>query len=195
MNSRSYPALLIVTAYGIGLTRAERWSSLHQLFSALVDQQHREPVRVVDCLFSWSWKGTENDAWKHIEGMDRLKTPLSDYLYQLFNNWRKSFVALTHDFELVFERFELLGAVAHSERYTKEQLSQALSGDPRRASAWMPVGRLGWHTAHRDKLVPELQADPMRGKLINAKFARSDPEFLELSLNIFMRMAQRISWS
>jgi phosphoglycolate phosphatase-like HAD superfamily hydrolase len=119
INVRSYPAVLIFTAYALGLIRAERWNTLHQLFSALIDQQYREPVRAIDCLFLWDWKGTENEAWKQIEGRDQLRTPLSDHLLELFTNWGTGFAALTPDFELLFERFELLGALAYLEKKQK----------------------------------------------------------------------------
>src|ERR1700687_1174162 len=79
LNIRSYPTVLIFTAYALGLTRAERWSTLHRWFSATVDQQYREPVRAIDCLFTLAWRGTEEDVWKQIEGLERLRTPLSDH--------------------------------------------------------------------------------------------------------------------
>lgn len=74
LGLRSYPAVLVFTAYGLGLTRAGRWNALHRLFDAAIDQQHREPVRAVEGLFLWAWKGTENDAWKQIEGLERHNT-------------------------------------------------------------------------------------------------------------------------
>jgi SIR2-like domain len=42
---RSYPAALIFTAYGLGLTRAARWTALHRFFSASVDRDYTEPKR------------------------------------------------------------------------------------------------------------------------------------------------------
>lgn len=194
VNIRSYPAVLIFTAYALGLTRAERWSTLHHLFSASIDQQHREPARAIDCLFLWSWSGTEHDAWKQIEGRDRLKTPLSDHLHELFTNWGTSFVSLTPDFELMFERFELLGALAHLEKNKKEDVVSALAGDAHQSWAWMPLGRIGWHSANGDKLILEIQSDAMKASLIKAKFARSDPEFLGLFVTNFQRMANRMRW-
>jgi SIR2-like domain len=41
-NIRSYPAVLVFTAYGFGLTRAGRWGALHRLFDAVIDRQYRE---------------------------------------------------------------------------------------------------------------------------------------------------------
>jgi hypothetical protein len=85
VNLRSYPAVLVFTAYGLGLTRAARWRSLHSLFDFTVDQQYREPLRAIETLFLWAWKGTENDAWKQIEGLEQRRTPLSDHLFELFS--------------------------------------------------------------------------------------------------------------
>ena len=194
VNVRSYPAVLIFTAYALGLTRAERWNTLHQLFSALIDQQYREPVRAIDTLFLGDWKGTEHDAWKQVEGLEQLKTPLSDHLHALFTNWSGSFAALTPDFELMFERFELLGSLAYLEKFKKEDVEAGLAGTPHQAWTWMPLGRVGWHSTNNNKLVLEIQSDAMKANLIKAGFAGGDPELLKLSVTNFERMANRMRW-
>jgi SIR2-like domain len=51
LNIRSYPAVLVFTAYGLGLTRNERWPALHRLFSATIPHQHKGPRKVVEELF------------------------------------------------------------------------------------------------------------------------------------------------
>jgi hypothetical protein len=135
LNLRSYPALLVFTAYALGLARAERWGTLHRLFSAVIDRQHKEPVRSVAALFLWGWKGGENDVWKQIEGLAGRKTPLSDHLLALFQKWGKSFAGLAPDFELMFERFEVLGSLAHLEKNEKESVKAELAGDPHQAFA------------------------------------------------------------
>jgi hypothetical protein len=192
LGLRSYPAVLVFTAYGLGLTRAGRWNALHRLFDAAIDQQHRQPVRVIETLFLWAWKGTENDAWKQIEGLYDRKTPLSDYLYTLFSAWGKRFTGLTPDFELMFERFEFLGALAHSEQHTKADILQALAGRQQTGWAWMPVGRVGWDRANANKLVSEIQAEPMKAALVQAGFAKGDPEFIDIFVQNFTRIAGRM---
>src|SRR5690606_25203127 len=57
LGLRSYPAVLIFTAFGLGLVRAERWDVLHQLYSATIDKKYGDPVRIVDSLFLWAWDG------------------------------------------------------------------------------------------------------------------------------------------
>ncbi|MDQ8727387.1 SIR2 family protein [Bradyrhizobium sp. LHD-71] len=194
LGLRSYPAVLVFTAYGLGLTRAGRWKALHRLFDAVIDRQHREPVRAVQALFLWAWKGTENDAWKQIEGLEKRKTPLSDHLLTLFSEWHKSFAGLTPDFELMFERFEMLGSLAHLERNDKASVQQELAGEPRNGWAWMSVGRVGWHESNAEKLVSELQSDSMKSALAQAGFAKGDPEFIDLFIQNFRRMAGRMRW-
>jgi hypothetical protein len=192
LGLRAYPAVLVFTAYGLGLTRAARWDPLHRLFTAVIDRQDREPVRMVEALFLWAWKGTEGDAWKQIEGLDQRKTPLSDHLLTLFSEWSKRFIGLTPDFELMFERFELLGSLAHLERNARTDIEAELAGSPQHAWAWMPVGRAGWHSSSASKLVSEIQAEPMKTGLVQAGFANGDPEFINVFIQNFQRIARRM---
>jgi hypothetical protein len=159
LGLRSYPALLIFTAYGLGLTRAGRWPVLHGLFSAMIDQQHRQAVRTIDAFSVGTWRGAERGEWKQLEGLDRHKTPLSNYLLALFSEWGKRFVGLTPDFELVFERFEILASLAHFERNTKADLQIELTGS---GGTFMPMGRSGWHELTANKLIADVQSASMK---------------------------------
>lgn len=194
LNVRSYPAVLVFTAYGLGLVRAERWSALHSLFDAVVGRENREPVRVVESLFLGTWKGNESDAWKQIEGFENLKTPLSDYLFALFSEWSKRFIGLAPDFSLMFERFEMLGSLAHLEQSAKANIQQELANNPQNGWTWMPVGRAGWHSGNADKLIAEMQVNPTRAAIIEAGFAQRDPEFIDLFIQNFRRIAGRMRW-
>ncbi len=194
LNMRSYPAALVFTAYGIGLTRAARWSALHQFFSATVHREYKEPKRAVDLLHLLAWKGADNDLWRNLEGFDRRKTALSDHLLDVFTQWAKSFAGIAPDFELLFERFEFLGSLAHLEGNAKEDVQQSLSRDDRNAWTWMPIGREGWHEKNRNVLIEEIQAEPMKTALLKAGFAQSDPEFLDLFIQNFRRIAGRMRW-
>lgn len=191
VNARSYPAVLVFTTYAIGLTRAERWKSLHALFGAHIDRGHRDPRPAVETLFLQAWKGTENDAWKQLDGMHNKKTPFSEHLMPLMQQWSKRFAGMTPNFELVFERFELLGALAYLERDGKEIVRQELQGG---RFVWLPVGRVGWHSANGTKLVAELQAETTKSALLAGGFAGGDTESFDLFLQNFQRIAQRIGW-
>jgi SIR2-like domain len=82
---RSYSAVLIFTAYALGLTRAGRWTALHRLFSASIDRNYKEPKRAIEVLFLGTW--IDDRTWKQIDGRETLKTPLSDHLLELFTIW------------------------------------------------------------------------------------------------------------
>lgn len=194
LNIRSYPAVLVFTAYGLGLTRAGRWSTLHALLNGEIQRQHDKSFRAVEGLFLHAWKGTDKDAWRLIEGLDKRTRPFSDHLVGLFSEWSRAFVGLTPDFELMFERFELLGSLAFLERIDKASLQQALGGDPGNDFAFMPVGRVGCDEANADRLIAEIQEEPMKKLLIGAGFAKGDAEFLDLFIENFRHMARRIQW-
>lgn len=194
LNIRSYPAVLILTAYGLGLTRSGRWRVLHDLFDSIVDRQNREPKRAVETLLLSAWKGIEHDAWKQMDGLEQHKTPLSDYLYALFSEWGKRFAGLTPDFELMFERFEVLGSLAHFEANDKAEIQRQLAAEARNGWAWMPMGRAGWHTSNGAKLTAEIQAEPMKGELIQAGFAKGDSELIDLFIGNFKRLGGRMRW-
>jgi hypothetical protein len=194
INIRSYPAVLIFTAYGLGLTRAGRWSALHRLFHAAIANQINQPRRVVEALFLGTWEGGEKDYWKQIEGLSDRRTPLSDHLLSLFSQWGKRFIGLAPDFELVFDRFETLGSLAHLEREEKANVQQELASNPRQGWAWMPFGRATWRRGSAERLVAELQANPMKTELIRAGFGKGDAEFIDIFVQNFQRIAGRMRW-
>jgi hypothetical protein len=190
LGIRSYPAVLVFTAYGLGLTRAARWRALHGLFDFTIDQQHREPLRAVETLFLGAWKGT--DAWKLIEGLEQRNTPLSDHLLDIFSKWGKRFAGLTPDFELMLERFEVLGSLAFLERYDKASLQQTLANVAAQDFAWMPTGRASWHGANARKLIGELESAAVKTALVKSGFVTGDPELVDLFIVNFKRMMGRM---
>jgi SIR2-like domain len=191
LNIRSYPAVLVFTAYGLGLTRSERWPALHSLFTAAISRQHKEPRKVVEELFLWAWSGIEEKSWwEQIDGAGPRRTPLSDHLLRIFEEWGKSFVGLSPDFELMFERFELLGSLAHLEQQKPTEVQAELDAGN---VAWVPCGRLGWHSQNRKKLLAEIRSEPVKAALTKAGFAQRNPAFVGLFISNFERMIGRLS--
>jgi SIR2-like domain len=192
LSIRSYPAVLVFTAYGLGLTRSERWPALHSLFAAPISRQHKEPRKVVEELFLWTWSGIEQKSyWQQIDGSGNRKTPLSDHLLRIFEEWGKSFVGLSPDFELMFERFELLGSLAHLEQNKPTEIQERLEADE---PIWIPVGRLGWHSQNRKKLLAEMRSEPVKTALTKAGFAQGNLSwFVTLFISNFERMIAKLS--
>jgi hypothetical protein len=194
LGMRSYPAVLVFTAYGLGLTRAARWPALHQFFSTTVPREYNDPKRAVELLHLTAWEGGDNRLWQMLGGYDRRKTALSDRLLEIFAEWGKSFAGSGPDFELLLERFELLGSLAHFEKNGKADIQQSLSGGDRNAWTWMPAGREAWHEKNQRILIEELQAEPTKSALLKAGFAQSEGEFLDLFIQNFRYIAGRMSW-
>jgi hypothetical protein len=190
-----YSAILAFSAYSLGLTRAERWKDLHQFFTATIsyyDQGY--PIRSIDRLFLTTLKDGNGDIWKNIKASEYQPTPLSDHLSNIFQEWRQSFCGLIPDFELLFERFELLGALTHLERNDTDSLREVLSSNRDKNWEWMPIGRVGWDSSRNSRLLAELGTETFRTALLNAGFAKGDGEFLDLSIQNFQRLSSRLYW-
>lgn len=194
INLRSYPAVLILTAYGLGLTRAERWKQLHQLFNESIDRRFGDPERIVQSLLIRAWSGGEQSVWQQLEGLERRKTPLSDHLFALFTSLGSRFVGLVPDFELLFDRFEFLGALAHLETTNKDTIDATMSDAQRRDFVWMPVGRSGWNGTTARKLIAEIENDITQSALAKAGFGRGEAGYFESFIGNFRRIAGRMSW-
>jgi hypothetical protein len=87
LNLRTYPAVLLFYAYGIGLLKARRFADLFKLFSAPVNTGRDQGKQVVSHLLLGAWEGMENDVWKLLPELEQRKTALSDHLHKLFEGW------------------------------------------------------------------------------------------------------------
>lgn len=195
LGIRTYSAVLVMTAYGLGLVRAERWRELHWLFSLSVKKRYDpEPKSAVQRLFLWAWEGGNNDYWKHLEGLEKRKTALSDHLCDLFAEWSKSFAGVLPDFERLYESWEILGSLTHLERAEKDELDAALAEAPRDGWIWCPVGRSGWHSDMRQQILEDLLNDGAKRAILEAGFAKGDEEFLQTAIENYRRLARRMEF-
>lgn len=194
LDLRSYPAVLVFTAYGIGLTRSQRWHTLHEFLIAPWPREYRDAKRTVSMLLLGAWRGERNDLWSMLEGLNDRKTALSDHLFDVMNEWRSSFAGVSAEFELVYERFETLAALAYLEEDSEATLEQALVKTPHGLFARMPVGRVGWHEASATKLLQELQSEAMITALLSAGFGHKSRRFLELFVESLKRYIGKMSW-
>ena len=196
LNLHSYPAVLIFTAYGVGLTKAARWDVLLKLFSSTLVTEYRETKQIVSTLFLGAWKGGEQQLWQQLEGMERHKTPLSDHLLQVMEHWCKSFTGADANFELLFDRFELMGSLAvfqQNDEATLEAASTA-SSTQRNPLAWMPFGRVTWREVATQTLLQELEDESRIVELMKAGFAKGSRRFLQLFIENFRWIASRMRW-
>ena len=196
LDLHTYPAVLLVTAYGIGLVRSKRWATLHRLLSEPIKSNDSgESERVVKSLFLWSWKGGRDDYWRNLEGFDRLKTPLSNHLCELFTEWSKSFVGTIPDFEELYETWEIMGSFAFSEGYTLDTIRDAMASENARGHVWVPVGRSGWNDSTRKRILNLIQQNSLKQEILEAGFAHKQSDLLEAIIDNFLKIADRIKWS
>lgn len=195
LNLGTYPAVLAFTAYGLGLARAKRWDLLHRFTDAPLPRDDRETRSLVSSLFLWNWPGsTEKKQWQLLEGLEKMKMPFSEHLLDLFRQWSPRFAKLEPDFDLLYERFEMLCSLVDFEKNDEAKLEEAVT-NTHEIMAWMPVGRIGWHEESLDKLTADLNSLPTRSALLTAGFAKGKNRIVELFIINLKRYAARIAWS
>jgi len=60
--------------------------------------------------------------------------------------------------------------------------------------AWVPYGRLAWHSQNQKKLLGEMRSELVKAALTKAGFARRDPAFVGLFISNFERVIGKLSW-
>jgi hypothetical protein len=182
---RSYPALLIYTSYGLGLTRQNRWPLLHKLLTIDIRGRLSTHKAAIEVLSSGYWRGG-TEIWKRLGNFQNPYTPVSDYLCDRMAEYAQSFAGLTGDFELLFERYEFLGSLAFFSRYTEAEIEQTLlEKDPDRRLIRMPFGRFIWDNPRRTELLQEFENAGYKNDVFAAGFAkRSDKFYLMFVQNI-----------
>jgi len=191
LGLRSYPAVLIFTAYGLGLVRSDRWKVFGELSAAPIANEHRKTHPVIETFFLWDWKGwSQNELWQQLEGLHNHKTAFSDRLSGVYAEWAKSFAGITPDFDLLFDRFEALCSLSHLRSATEAELDKHLSGAESN-DVRMPVGRTIWASGRRSQLIEEMRSAPMREAIIDAGLAPS-ANYIRLFARNLERVARRL---
>ncbi|MDF1586737.1 SIR2 family protein [Marinimicrococcus flavescens] len=189
LSIRTYPAVLIFTAYGLGLTRAGRWGGLHTFFSEELPGHDSGSQCTVEAFFLGSWQGMKPALWNELENLKRRQTALSDHLVAIFEEWGRSFLGIFHEFELMAGRFELLASLAYVDKFESAEIEAALVSPPARGYLRVPIGRLSWNSEIRDRLLQELQTETFATRLADAGFGRGSKERLSLNVKAFLRHA------
>ena len=187
---KMYPAILILTAYGLGLTSARRWPKLHKLFTEIITYRNiNESPRIVDKLFMIGWENNKSKIWCKIDDTEQRPTQLSDHLSEVLRGWGHDFGGISPDFDVLFGRFELLGSLAYLEQFELAKLQASATNPHAHLRVSMPVGRVGRDKVRASRLIAELNAKATRAALLNAGFAKGDGEFLDLSIENFRRIS------
>lgn len=189
----SYPAVLLVTSYGIGLVRGQCWDTLHQFLSHPIERRNgMETRRIVEEIVSSCWEGNQNNLWRNIEGFDRRKTALSDRLHDIYSKWSESFIGLVPNFQVLYETWEIIASITYFERYSLDEVRGILSDGNMQRFPRIPIGRSGWNTQVRRTILERIKSNDFRQTLLDAGFGMGNREFLDGAVTCLERVADRI---
>jgi hypothetical protein len=190
-NIRTYPAVLLFYAYGIGLLKAQRFADLFKLFSTPINTGRDQTQTIASYLLLTRWEGTENDPWKLLPGLDKRRTALSDHLHELFEGWTVDYLFTKGEYTTLFEHFELLGTLAYiTLSNSKATLQAAIQS---RDFVFAPIGRAAWDGRTSRTILESWKGD-LQPLLLKAGFAHGDQDYLPLAIESIGRLSSRIAW-
>lgn len=180
---QSYPGMLALYAYGIGLLRAGRLAELHRWLLTPLRQPYRdENTAAVEKLLLWAFEAHDEESWRSFEGLERHKTALSEHLLTVFREWLQGEFPSRQDLDVAFETFETFGYLAHlGLSANKDALLTAAQSQDRRGAVWAPVGRIGWNGEDQAEVLAAVFGEEQRAKVAAAGFGRGDVEYLPLA--------------
>jgi hypothetical protein len=183
----NYPAVWLWYGYGLGAVKAGRYDVLYGwLTQPLEKESDVGSVPAVKRLFLWDWPGAREGPWSSLEGAVQSRDVLSDYLRFRFRSMIGREFVSDAEFDRVFERFELLASITHVGVSTDKAELQQMLTDPRDLSR-TPMGRLSSGIIGAPPVLTELRREDVSARLLTAGFAKSDPEFLDVTLNSLQR--------
>ena len=183
-----YPALLMMTGYGLGLTYSERWSDLHNLLSrVIINRQVQKRRRLVDAVFLKVSPDNDKAIFNNMEGLERHKAPLSTHLFNLFRTWRSDLDGGATDYLPLYARYEAVCSLAAYEGYEETDMVAALDQIKlNRGSGyqglWMPITGLTWNHDAQTSVLDDLKSGELRDKLVSAGFAHGNPHVINFFL-------------
>jgi hypothetical protein len=192
-NIRTYPAVLLFYAYGIGLLKAQRFADLFKLFSTPINTGRDQTQTIASYLLLTRWEGTENDPWKLLSGLDKRSTALSDHLHELFEGWTIDYLFTKSEYTTLFEHFELLGTLAYITLSNNKATLQAAIQSPNRDFVFAPIGRAAWDGRTSRTILESWKGD-LQPLLLKAGFAHGDQDYLPLAIESIGRLSSRIAW-
>ncbi|MCY3790417.1 MAG: SIR2 family protein [Gemmatimonadetes bacterium] len=179
---RHYPAVLLLWAYGIGLTIANRWRDLHNLLSHPVNTGQGAPQRLVSIVSDWLLEGYRNELWKRLPDHQNSRTPDSDHRYRVLDGWRDSFADVFPDFEDLHDMWEILLALIYCEPAPGERVRDG----------WTPVGRNVWRHQSRVRILGRFADGDLHNELVAAGLAGGSGDRLAANLKTYADFMERM---
>lgn len=174
----TYPAVLALYGYGIGLLQAGRLGDLYRWLRLPVRNGRREDAQAaVENLFLWDWGSGAEDYFKSFPDLKDRKTAMSDHLHGLLAGWLSRDFLAGRSFDVAFDVFELSATFAFLD--AKGAADQIKISTNRRDPVRAPVGRIAWQGEDRQSEVFDaLTSRETRASVLAAGFAGGDEEDL-----------------
>lgn len=123
----TYPACLVAYSLGMGASAARRYDVLAWIFAAPLPNERNEWRPLIEMIHPYT---INERVGPHLRDVKFQPSPLSDHLHTVIRPFFGDLLPRDEHFEREFDRFELLGGLAHY------HLSGATG-----AEAWVPLGR------------------------------------------------------
>lgn len=194
---RSYPAMLLTYGYGLGALRAGHLTNVQSLFRIPVRDITGNIGPFVHGLFLENWQGAGKEFWNRLPKFPEhnRKTPLSDHLHDLFQQWLGADIFLPKEYTPAFEEFELLGSLAHISINADEQkLDEAIADQNGYKWIWAPTGRIQWDRSVRDQVLAKWVTPEWRQTLLDANFGHASGDYFDKAIVQLKRLLSRLSW-
>jgi hypothetical protein len=194
---RSYPAMLLTYAYGLGTFRAGQLARIHSLFRIPVTDRNGNRAALVTRLFLAAWDGAGKDIWNRLPEFPEhnRKTPLSDHLHDLFQQWVGPDIFLPKEYTTAFEEFELMGSLIYLSIVADEgELNSRIADQKGHQWVWVPLGRIGWRGAGARPVLEKWHTPEGRRALLDAGFTSGSAELFGKSLTFLTKLMGRMSY-
>ncbi len=176
----AYPAVLLLSTYCLGLVTAHKWEALHRLLLHNLKSSHQERDSKVFKLFPGAWSGGEKSVWNLLPKFSKntKKIPFNMHLSGAIQAWSPHFVGTDPNFQILFARFELIGAFMHfvgSDLPTME--ARHLANEQ---IEWMPLGHAVCSYDIGNALIAEFESETLIEELQMAGLSNQCRRILEL---------------
>lgn len=179
-----YPSVLLLTSYCMGLVKARNWKLFAKMLRQdLGNSRHGGSITVFH-LFPGAWEGGNKEVWDRLPEFKGIgkKTPLSNHLLSVLGEWLPSFVGSDPNYQLLFARFEVIGALINFDSESLASLESSVAANPQGRISFMPVGQASWDSESGDALRKELESDNFQNELKASGFLEQGDRMMELFL-------------
>ena len=190
---RYYPAVLLVWAYGIGLTvpKPKRLKDLHNLLSQTVRSEDISDNSIglndkrLTTFIVAKWVhhfGNFDRTWQRLPHVQSSRTPFSDHLLTILDKWRKNFAPVLADFNDLYDNWEILLALTYCEETDDDNDIRSHRQDKIK---FLSFSHRAWRRDHQspERIRRQITNYAFRQELIQAGFADGNRDGLDRIIN------------